>query len=90
MWACVISRRRGPYLRAAITFLLVQGVALLIGRGNCPVGPLQRRLGDPVPMFEVVLPPRAAKAAMPVLLVVAAIGIFATVLRPPRGPGSTD
>jgi hypothetical protein len=36
--------------------------------------PVQRRLGDPVPMFELVLPPRAAKAAVPVLAGVAIAG----------------
>jgi hypothetical protein len=37
--------------------------------------PLQDRLGDPVPMFELVLPPRAAKAAIPVLAAVASVGL---------------
>jgi hypothetical protein len=43
--------------------------------------PLQRRLGDPVPMFELVLPPRAAKAAVPVLAGVALAGCL-LALRP--------
>jgi len=57
--------------------LLVEGVALVIGRGNCPFGPFQRRLGDPVPMFELFLPPRAAKAAVPVLTLVSLAGLAA-------------
>jgi hypothetical protein len=65
-----------------MALLLAQGAALAVGRGNCPLGPFQRRLGDPVPMFELVLPPRAAKAAIPILLVVAATGIVAVLLRP--------
>ena len=43
--------------------------------------PVQRRLGDPVPMFELLLPPRAAKAAVPVLAAVAALGL-GLALRP--------
>jgi hypothetical protein len=81
IWMCAIVRRRDRYLWAAIAFLLVQGVALVVGRGNCPFGPFQRRLGDPVPMFELVLPPRAAKAAIPVLLVVTIAGMVAVVTR---------
>ena len=69
---------------AGVSFLLVQGAALIIGRGDCPFGPFQRRLGDPVPMFELVLPPRAAKAAIPVLLVVTITGLAALATRPPR------
>ena len=38
-------------------------------------GPLQDRLDDPVPLFELVLSPRAAKRAVPVLGAVAAAGI---------------
>lgn len=84
IWTCALVRRRDRYLWAAITFLLVQGVALVVGRGNCPFGPFQRRLGDPVPMFELILPPRAAKAAIPVLLVVTIVGIVAAIGRTAR------
>jgi hypothetical protein len=46
------------------------------------MGPFQRRLGDPVPLFELVLPPRAAKAAVPVLAAFAVAGIGAVIIRP--------
>jgi hypothetical protein len=36
-----------------------------------------------VPLFELILPPRAAKAAVPVLATVTAAGLAALVLRPP-------
>jgi hypothetical protein len=69
-----------------MTLLLVQGAALVVGRGNCPFGSFQRELGDPVPMFELVLPPRAAKAAIPVLFVVALVGMAAVLVRRPSQP----
>ena len=84
VWTCALARRRDRYLGASIAFLLLQGAALLCGRGDCPFGPFQRRLGDPVPMFELVLSPRAAKAAMPALSIVTVAGISAVLLRPPR------
>jgi hypothetical protein len=55
----------------------VQGIGVLVGRGNCPLGPIQGRLGDPIPFFELVLPPRAAKAAFPVLAALTLGGIVA-------------
>jgi hypothetical protein len=61
-----------------------EGIALVAGRGNCPFGPFQARLGDPVPMFEWVLPPAAAKAAIPLLTAVALASFVALALRPPR------
>jgi hypothetical protein len=83
VWASAWRRRRGRLLVASIAFLSVEGIALVIGRGDCPFGPFQARLGDPVPMFELVLPPRAAKAAVPVLTVVTLAGFVAAVLRGP-------
>ena len=89
IWASAIVRRRDAPVWASVAFLLVQGVALVIGRGDCPFGPFQRRLGDPIPMFELVLPPRAAKAAIPVLFVVSVAGIAALVGRATHDGGSS-
>jgi hypothetical protein len=83
VWICAVARRRNPVLRGAIAALSVEGVALVVGRGNCPLGPLQRRLGDSVPLFELVLSPRAAKAAVPVLAGTTIAGIALVALRPP-------
>ena len=90
VWACALLRRRDRYLAMSMTLLLAQGVALMAGRGDCPLGPFQRRLGDPTPMFELALPPRAAKAAIPVLTGVALVGITAVLLRPPPAPPSSS
>jgi hypothetical protein len=81
VWLCALSGRRDRVLGAALATLSVQGVALLIGRGNCPLGPLQKRLGDGRPLFELVLPPRAAKAAIPVFFALALGGAAILVLR---------
>lgn len=87
VWACAITRRRDKALVVALALLSAQGVGLVIGRGNCPLGPPQRRLGDPVPLFELVLPPRAAKAAVPALFAVTMAGVLALALRRPRTRG---
>jgi hypothetical protein len=81
VWASAWRRRHGRLLVASMAFLSVEGLALVIGRGDCPFGPFQARLGDPVPMFELALPPRAAKAAIPVLTMVTLAGFVAAVLR---------
>jgi len=84
IWRAVLLRRRDRYVALSVALLLAEGAALVVGRGNCPFGPLQARLGDPVPMFELVLPPRAAKAAIPILAGVSLAGMALTALRPPR------
>jgi len=83
IWICAITRRRGPLLRACVVILLGEGAGLVVGRGKCPLGPLQRRLGDPVPLFVLWLGPRAARRAVPLLVGVSAAGLTALVCRRP-------
>lgn len=83
LWGCALTRRRGWPLHAAMAWLGVQGIAIVVGRGNCPLGPLQRTLGDPTPLFELMLPPGAAKRAFPVLFAATAAGVVGMWLRPP-------
>ena len=87
LWACALTRRRDRLLGATLLVLSAQAIGLAIGRGNCPLGPLQRRLGDPVPLFELVLPPRAAKAAVPVLVAATLAGVLTLLWRRPRAVG---
>lgn len=84
IWACLATRRRDRLLWVSVACLSVEGAALAVGRGDCPCAPLQERWGDPVPLFELVLPPRAAKAAIPLLFAATAAGLVALVARGPR------
>lgn len=84
IWLSAATRRRDRLLAGSLAVLLFEAVALVIGRGDCPFGPAQARLGDPVPLFELVLPPRAAKAAIPVLTGISVVGIMAAAARGPR------
>lgn len=84
IWACAATRRRDRRLAASMAFLSIEGIGLLIGGGDCPAGPLQEEWGDPTPFFELVLPRRAAKAAVPILAAASLAGMLAVVLRHPR------
>jgi hypothetical protein len=84
VWRAGITRRRDKRVYASTALLLSEGAALVVGRGNCPFGPFQADLGDPVPMFEWFLPPRAAKAAIPALTFVTLGGLMVMWLRPPK------
>ena len=68
-------------LRIAVTTLICEGVLVAANSGDCPLGGLQRRLGDPVPLFELVLSPRAAKRAVPTLGAITAAGLVLLVIR---------
>ena len=84
VWLSAYQRSRDRWLAASVALLAAEGLALAVGRGNCPFGPFQRSLGDPVPMFELVLPPKAAKAAVPVLTGVTLAGFAALLMRRPQ------
>jgi hypothetical protein len=83
LWWCALTGRRTAMLRVALASLTGESLLVLANRGDCPLGGLQERLGDPVPLFELVLPPTAAKRAVPILGAVATGGV---VLLACRGP----
>jgi hypothetical protein len=85
VWWCALSGRRDRLLRLAAASLIGEGVLVAANHGDCPLGGLQERLGDPVPLFELALSPRAAKRAVPTLGVIAAAGLVLLVARRRRG-----
>jgi hypothetical protein len=79
VWWCALTGRRDPLLRIAVATLIGEGVLVAANHGDCPLGGLQERLGDPVPLFELVLSPPAAKQAVPALGAIAAAGLVLLV-----------
>jgi hypothetical protein len=81
VWWCALGGRRDRLLRMAAASLIGEGVLVAANHGDCPLGGLQERLGDPVPLFELVLSPRAAKQAVPTLGAITAAGLALLVVR---------
>jgi hypothetical protein len=85
VWWCALSGRRDRLLlRMAAASLIGEGVLVAANHGDCPLGGLQERLGDPVPLFELVLSARAAKQAVPTLGAITAAGLVLLAVRGPR------
>src|SRR5215207_293584 len=84
VWWCALSGRRDRLLRIAAASLIGEGVLVAANHGDCPLGGLQERLGDPVPLFELVLSARAAKRAVPTLGAITATGLVLLAVRGPR------
>ena len=82
VWRAALSGRRSHRTTAAAAALAAEGALVAANGGDCPLGPLGDRIGDEVPLFELVLPPRAAKAAVPVLGAIAVAGILGAFRRP--------
>jgi hypothetical protein len=79
VWWCALSGRRDRLLRIAAATPIGEGVLVTADRGDCPLGGLQERLGDPVPLFELATSPRTAKRAVPTLGAIAAAGLVLVV-----------
>jgi hypothetical protein len=86
VWWCALTRRRDRWLRLAVLALVTEGAVVTANHGDCPLGPLQQRLGDPVPLFELVLSPTAARRAVPTLGLITAAGLMLLALRGPDPP----
>jgi hypothetical protein len=84
MWWCAITGRRDRLLCIAVAILIGEGVLVTANRGDCPLRGLQERLGDPVPLFELVLSPRAAKRAVTTMGAITSAGLVLLVVRGPR------
>ena len=84
VWWCAITGRRDRLLHVAAASLIGEGVLVAANHGDCPLGGLQERLGDPVPLFELVLSARAAKRAVPTLGAITAAGLVLLAVRGPR------
>jgi hypothetical protein len=82
-----IARRRDRMLAVASGALVAEGVIVGLNGGDCPLGTVHRRYGDEKAFFELVLPKRAAKLAVPVLGGVALAGFALVAARPPRARG---
>jgi hypothetical protein len=81
VWWCALTGRRDRLLHVAAATLIGEGVLVSANHGDCPLGPLQDRLGDPVPLFELVLSQRAAKRAVPTLGAITALGLVILMVR---------
>jgi hypothetical protein len=85
VWWCALTARRGRMLRVAVGALIGEGIAVAVNRGDCPLGGVQDRLGDPVPLLELMLSPKDARRAVPVLGLMTAAGIALLAREPGRG-----
>lgn len=57
---------------------------MVANQADCPLGGVQERLGDPVPLFELVLSPAATRRAVPAFGIVTSVGIALLARGPKR------
>lgn len=66
----------------ALLSLIVEGfLVFILNKGHCPLAPLQRKLKDPVPFFNLFLPDRLAKKAVPFFTLLTFLGVALIAVR---------
>ena len=81
VYVSAFRSQTSPVTLAAVAALGIEGALVLLSGGDCPLGPLLRRIGDDTPLFELVLPPRAARLAVPVLGGITVLGFVLLAVR---------
>lgn len=75
-----ISETYGTSLYLASVALLIEGIAITLNKGDCPLSYLQRKYGDDKTFFELFMPKRIAKQMFRVNFVVITIGYMLLLL----------
>src|SRR4051794_40932358 len=83
LWGA-LTGRRDRKLRFAVAAIVTEGACVTANHGDCPLGPLQARSGDPPPLFELALSPTAARRAVPALGLITGAGLVLLALRSTR------
>jgi hypothetical protein len=81
IYYAVVTETHGTWLYTALAALLLEGIVVMLNKGNCPSGHVSRRYGDSKPFFELFLPPRIAKQMFKVNFVILLMGCLLLPIR---------
>ena len=69
-------------LLLSVASLCIEGLSVFVlNKGDCPLIHIQRRIGDNIPFFQLFLPARLAKQAVPFFAKITWIGVALLVIR---------
>lgn len=71
-----ITNQKTTLAYIAVAFIFIEGLVVSLNKGVCPMGPLHKMFGDQKTFFELFLPKKVAKKAVPFLGIIAAIGVL--------------
>ena len=70
------------FLSIAIASLFIEGfLVFILNGGHCPLAPLQKKMDDPIPFFNLFLPDRLAKKAIPFFIGLTFLGLLLLLVR---------
>ncbi len=80
-YASIFSQINIILLIAVISLGLEGFVVFILNKGDCPLIHIQRRIGDNTPFFNLILPAKLAKQAVPILTKLALAGFMILIMR---------
>jgi hypothetical protein len=87
VYYAAFARQYDLLLIVALLSLAAEGfIVFVLNKGDCPLIHIQRKLGDDKPFFELFLPPRLAKLAIPFFATLAVFGALLLVAMPHVAP----
>ena len=81
IYYCAVTVQISIPLVIAIASLLIEGALVIINDGHCPLAFIQRRFGDNIPFFDLILPPKYAKKAVPFFALLTLAGVILLFIR---------
>lgn len=82
IYYAALAAKLDLFVVIAIFSLLIEGfLVFFLNNGHCPLAPLQRKLEDPVPFFNLFLPDYFAKKAIPFFMAITFIGLLLLGIR---------
>ena len=74
IYYCALTRQYSPWLYPAGILLVLEGIAVALNKGNCPLEPIHLRYGDNKGFFGLFLPEKILPYVIPGLAIIAAVG----------------
>jgi len=82
LFYAAVSARFDKFLVIALISLALEGfVVFILNKGDCPLIHVQRKIKDDVPFFELFLPKKLAKKAIPFFSTLTIIALMLLLMR---------
>lgn len=83
LWYVAITKQvdDGLFVISVLSLAVEGFVVFALNKGNCPLVHIQRRINDNIPFFELFMPRKLAKTAIPVAAGLTLIAVVIILLR---------
>jgi len=81
IYYCGIGGKVSSLAWAAVGVMIVEGLAIWLNGGLCPLTSLQHKLGDDKGFFDLFLPPKLLPHVVPFFVATTTVGVILLLIR---------